>query len=82
MKIDPVSLRLFLAVPELGTITAAAEREHIAASAVSKRISDLEAALRAQLLERSNKGIVPTPAGIPCRTCPEASSMISRTSPR
>ncbi|MFS8977861.1 LysR family transcriptional regulator [Cupriavidus necator] len=64
MKIDPVSLRLFLAVSELGTIAAAAEREHIAASAVSKRISDLEAALRTQLLERSNKGIVPTAAGI------------------
>ncbi|CAG2157894.1 HTH-type transcriptional activator CmpR [Cupriavidus yeoncheonensis] len=64
MKIDPVSLRLFLAVSELGTIAAAAEREHIAASAVSKRISDLEDALRTQLLERSNKGIVPTPAGI------------------
>ncbi|MDQ0142050.1 LysR family transcriptional regulator [Cupriavidus necator] len=64
MKIDPVSLRLFLAVSELGSIAAAAEREHIAASAVSKRISDLEDALRTQLLERSNKGIVPTPAGI------------------
>ncbi|GAB7542291.1 LysR family transcriptional regulator [Cupriavidus sp. 8B] len=64
MKIDPVSLKLFLAVAELGTIAAAAEREHIAASAISKRISDLEDVLRAQLLERSNKGIVPTPAGI------------------
>ncbi|AGW90533.1 MULTISPECIES: LysR family transcriptional regulator [Cupriavidus] len=64
MRIDPVSLRLFLAVSELGTIAAAAEREHIAASAVSKRISDLEALLRTQLLERSNKGIFPTPAGI------------------
>lgn len=64
MKIDPVSLRLFLVVSELGTIAAAAEREHIAASAVSKRISDLEDTLRTQLLERSNKGIVPTPAGI------------------
>ena len=64
MKIDPVSLRLFLAVSELGTIAGAAQREHISASAVSKRISDLEGALRTQLLDRSNKGIVPTPAGI------------------
>ncbi|QBY56235.1 LysR family transcriptional regulator [Cupriavidus oxalaticus] len=64
MKIDPVSLRLFLAVSELGTIAAAAEREHITASAVSKRVSDLEDALSTQLLERSNKGIVLTPAGI------------------
>ncbi|MGO4327204.1 LysR family transcriptional regulator [Cupriavidus sp. 2TAF22] len=64
MKIDPVSLKLFLAVAELGTIAAAAEREHIAASAVSKRISDLEDVLNTQLLERSNKGISPTPAGV------------------
>lgn len=64
MRIDPVSLRLFLAVTELGTIAAAAEREHIAASAVSKRISDLEDALRTKLLQRSNKGIAPTAAGL------------------
>ncbi|MGO4303617.1 LysR family transcriptional regulator [Cupriavidus sp. RAF12] len=64
MKIDPLSLKLFLAVSELGTIAAAAEREHIAASALSKRISDLEDALRTQLLARSNKGISPTPAGL------------------
>lgn len=64
MRIDPVSLKLFLAVAELGTIAAAAEREHIAASAVSKRIRDLEDILSTQLLARSNKGIEPTAAGV------------------
>lgn len=64
MRVDPVSLKLFLAVAELGTIAAAAEREHIAASAVSKRISDLEDLLSTQLFARSNKGIEPTPAGV------------------
>lgn len=64
MRIDPVSLKLFLAVTELGTIAAAADQEHIAASAVSKRISDLEDMLSAKLLARSNKGIEPTPAGV------------------
>lgn len=63
MKIDPLSLRLFLAVTESGTIAAAAEREHISASAVSKRISELESLLQTELIERSNKGIVLTAAG-------------------
>ena len=44
-RIDLTSLQLFVAVYELGSIGKAAEREFIAASAVSKRLSDLEAAL-------------------------------------
>lgn len=64
MKLDPTSLRLFVSVVEERTIAAAAAREHIAASAVSKRISELEAVLKTELLDRSNKGIRPTPAGV------------------
>lgn len=64
MKIDPLSLRLFLAVTELGTIAAAAEREHISASAISKRISEMEFLLKTELIVRSNKGIDLTPAGV------------------
>ncbi|QAU35946.1 LysR family transcriptional regulator [Janthinobacterium sp. 17J80-10] len=64
MRLDPISLQLFIAVLEEGTIAAAAEREHIAAAAVSKRISELESQLRTQLLNRTNKGIEPTAAGI------------------
>lgn len=63
MSLDPKSLKLFIAVIEAGTITAAAEREHIAAAAVSRRISELEAALGTELVRRSNKGLLPTPAG-------------------
>lgn len=62
MKLDPVSLRLFVAVMEEGTIAAAAAREHIAASAVSKRLSELEQGLHTELFARSNKGIEPTAA--------------------
>ncbi|XAH26344.1 LysR family transcriptional regulator [Xylophilus sp. GW821-FHT01B05] len=62
MRLDPVSLRLFVAVMEEGTIANAAAREHLAASAVSKRISELEAALSAVLFQRSNKGTEPTAA--------------------
>src|SRR5205823_6479337 len=49
---------------ELGTIAAAAAREHIAGAAVSRRISELETALGTELVMRSNKGLVATPAGM------------------
>jgi DNA-binding transcriptional LysR family regulator len=62
MKLDPVSLRLFVAVMEEGTIAEAAAREHIAASAVSKRLSELEQTLQTELFVRSNKGAGPTAA--------------------
>ena len=57
MKLDPQSLRLFISVLEEGTIAAASQREHIAAAAVSRRLSELESLLGSQLLIRSNKGI-------------------------
>jgi len=63
VRLDPTSLRLFVHVVEEGTIAGAAERSHIAAAAVSKRISELEAILRTELLTRTNKGIEPTAAG-------------------
>lgn len=63
MQLDPTSLRLFVRVVEEGTIARAAAREHIAAAAVSKRISEIEDALRTQLLIRSNKGVEPSAAG-------------------
>ncbi len=62
MKLDPVSLRLFVAVMEENTIAAAAAREHLAASAVSRRLADLEAALQVALFTRSNRGTEPTAA--------------------
>jgi DNA-binding transcriptional LysR family regulator len=62
-QLDPRSLRLFASVIELGTIAAAAEREHIASSALSKRISDLEHVLGTPLVIRGNRGITATPAG-------------------
>lgn len=61
--IDPVTLRLFVAVCEEGHIARAAERESIVASAVSKRIGALEADLGVALLLRGRRGIEPTAAG-------------------
>ena len=62
MKLDPVSLRLFVAVMEDGTIAGASAREHIAPSAASRRLSELESALHVDLFTRSNKGVEPTAA--------------------
>jgi DNA-binding transcriptional LysR family regulator len=62
--LDPLSLKLFVSIVEEGSIAAAAEREHIAASAVSKRISELEDLFQTQLLRRTNRGVEATDAGI------------------
>lgn len=62
-RIDLTSLQLFVAVCELGSIGRAAQQEFIAASAVSKRLSDLEAAVDTQLLYRHSRGVTLTPAG-------------------
>ncbi|HLI13783.1 MAG TPA: LysR family transcriptional regulator [Alphaproteobacteria bacterium] len=62
-RLDLLTLKLFMAIVEEQSIAKAAEREHIAASAVSRRISDLEEALGTPLLHRHYRGIDPTPAG-------------------
>lgn len=62
-RFDLVSLRLFLTVIEESSITRAATREHVTASAVSKRLSELEAQLGVQLFERRSSGVHATAAG-------------------
>lgn len=62
-RIDLTSLQLFVAVCDLGSIGRAAEREFIAASAVSKRLSDMETTLATPLLVRHTRGVDLTPAG-------------------
>ena len=62
MRFDLLSLQLFVAVCEEQSIAKAADREHIAASAVSKRISDLEIRLSTPLFHRSSKGLELTAA--------------------
>ena len=63
MRFDLTTLRLFVAVIDHGSITKAADQEHIVASAVSKRLSDLEMQLGIPLLIRQHAGVVATPAG-------------------
>ena len=60
---DFTTLRIFLAVHATGNIARAAEREHIAPSAVSKRLQDLEADAGSPLFHRHARGVVPTAAG-------------------
>jgi DNA-binding transcriptional LysR family regulator len=62
-QLDLTTLRLFLAVVRGGSIQQAAREENIAASAVSRRISDLEMALGVPLLRRQSSGVEPTAAG-------------------
>ncbi len=62
-RLDLSSLQMFVAVCESGSIGKAAERECIAPSALSKRLSDLEMTLGSQLLQRHSRGVHPTPAG-------------------
>lgn len=59
---DLKTLRLFVAVMETGSITKAARREHIAVSAVSKRLGLLEARLGNKLFHRQPEGLEPLPA--------------------
>jgi DNA-binding transcriptional LysR family regulator len=61
--LDLTSLRLFVAVCDLQNIARAAEQEHIVASAISKRIAQMEEVVGVPLLERRRRGVKPTPAG-------------------
>lgn len=62
-RIDPYSLRLFVAAATQGSIARTAAKEHIAASALSRRIADLESVLGTALFVRSSRGIALTEAG-------------------
>ena len=62
-RVDFVTLRLFCAVAQSGSITKGAEACHLALSAASRRLSEFEVATGSNLLERSAQGISLTPAG-------------------
>ncbi|MBS3849895.1 LysR family transcriptional regulator [Devosia sp. BSSL-BM10] len=69
---DSVTARLILLLADTGSIGRAAEREGIASSAVSRRVSDLESRLGVVLFDRSAHGVRLTTAGLSyaegCRT--------------
>ncbi len=63
MKIDVVSLKIFVTVAEESSIAGAAAREHLVPSAVSKRLALLEESLGVDLVVRHTRGVSLTPAG-------------------
>jgi DNA-binding transcriptional LysR family regulator len=63
MRFDLTDLGLFRHVVEAGSITAGAERAHLALAAASTRIRNMEEALGAALLVRGRQGVTPTQAG-------------------
>ncbi|MEJ8851308.1 LysR family transcriptional regulator [Variovorax rhizosphaerae] len=63
MRYDLTSLEIFVAVAETANLTRAAEQQHLAVSAISKRITELEGLAGAPLLQRHARGVSLTPAG-------------------
>ncbi|MET1413169.1 LysR family transcriptional regulator [Roseibium sp. HPY-6] len=56
-------IEAFVAVVETGSFSAAAERQHVAISAVSRRVDELEARLGVKLTRRSTRGVKTTERG-------------------
>ena len=61
---DIVHLKTFIAVVEEKSFTAAATRLGVAKSVCSRRVSELETDLSAQLVNRTTRSVVPTQAGL------------------
>ncbi|MGB3626062.1 MAG: LysR family transcriptional regulator [Henriciella sp.] len=63
IRFDWDKLRVFCAVAELGSMSAAAARVGESTPTVSRKIDDLEQSLNAQLFKRSTRGVELTEAG-------------------
>ncbi|MDM0117876.1 LysR family transcriptional regulator [Variovorax sp. J22R133] len=63
VHLDMTTLRLFIATAELGGVTRAAEREHLAPAAASRRIQEFEAQFGLPLFRRLPHGMALTDAG-------------------
>jgi DNA-binding transcriptional LysR family regulator len=63
MRFDFFTLKLFVALAEERSIAGAAAREHVVASAASKRLAQLESDFGVTLFVRHAKGVDLTPAG-------------------
>ncbi|MBZ9780115.1 LysR family transcriptional regulator [Pseudomonas sp. REP124] len=67
MRHDLLSLEIFMAVAEQRNLTKASQLCHLATSAVSKRISELEEKVGSPLFVRYPRGMELTPAGLSLR---------------
>ena len=62
-KVDFNATKLFIAVVNAGSFSAASDRMGVPISTLSRKINELEQALNVQLLERSRHGVKPTYKG-------------------
>lgn len=60
---DYNAVRMFVAVAQTGSLSSAATRLGVPLPTLSRKVSELEASLKVQLLERTAKGCRPTEAG-------------------
>lgn len=60
---NDISLKYFHSVAQTGSLSAASEQLHVAVSAISRQISQLEEQLQLALFERKPRGMSLTPAG-------------------
>ena len=63
MAYDLTDLELFLQGVDQGSIAQGAERAHLSLASASARITAMEKALGAKLLDRHRRGVVPSPTG-------------------
>ena len=73
--IDPSSLRLFLAVVELGSLSKAATRHGLAQPSATAKLQKLERQLGVQLLDRAPTGSTATAAGL--RLAPACAEVVA-----
>lgn len=64
MRLDLYTLKLFVSVIDHGSIAAAAQHEHIAVSALSKRLADMERHIGVSVLLRKARGVEATATGL------------------
>ena len=62
-RLQETSLRYFLEVARSGSLTEAAQRLSVSASAISRQVATLEALVGVPLFERRPRGMVPSAAG-------------------
>jgi DNA-binding transcriptional LysR family regulator len=67
---DIAELRAFCAAVDLGSLGRAARLLRVSQPALSKRLRVLEALAGARLLDRSSRGVTPTPAGLSAEDAP------------
>jgi DNA-binding transcriptional LysR family regulator len=73
--LDVASVRLFLDVVELGSVSKAAVRHRLAQPSATSRLQKLERQLGVQLLDRAPTGSVATPAGV--RLAPACADLVA-----